>query len=166
MLYSRFSLVTKFVYSNVQSSVFSPGEGNDNPLQYSCLGNPMDQGAWWTTVHGVAKSGTRLNDWAHTHMWQSCTLKEKKHGTKEKCIITSLCLKTVCAIKYFYTRVIIYLIAIGGKVLPFQDSEDSAMSGSSIGPGGSREFSIGPGGSREFKGWTALAWEKLIYWLI
>ena len=35
----------------------SPGEGNDNPLQYSCLENPMDGGAWWATVHGVS---TRL----------------------------------------------------------------------------------------------------------
>ena len=34
----------------------SPGEGNGNPLQYSCLENPMDEGAWWATVHGVAKS--------------------------------------------------------------------------------------------------------------
>ena len=34
----------------------SPGEGNGNPLQYSCLENPMDGGAWWATVHGVAKS--------------------------------------------------------------------------------------------------------------
>ena len=33
----------------------SPGEGNGNPLQYSCLGNPMDRGAWWAIVHGVAK---------------------------------------------------------------------------------------------------------------
>ena len=33
----------------------SPGEGNGNPLQSSCLGNPMDRGAWWTSVHGVAK---------------------------------------------------------------------------------------------------------------
>ena len=33
----------------------SPGEGNGNPLQYSCLGNPMDRGAWWATVCGVAK---------------------------------------------------------------------------------------------------------------
>ena len=32
----------------------SPGEGNGNPLQYSCLGNPMDRGAWWATIHGVA----------------------------------------------------------------------------------------------------------------
>ena len=34
----------------------SPGEGNGNPLQYSCLENAMDGGAWWATVHGVAKS--------------------------------------------------------------------------------------------------------------
>ena len=33
-----------------------PGEGNDNPLQYSCLGNPMERGAWWATAHGVAKN--------------------------------------------------------------------------------------------------------------
>ena len=36
----------------------SPGEGNGNPLQYSCLENLMDRGAWWATVHGVAKSWT------------------------------------------------------------------------------------------------------------
>ena len=35
-------------------------EGNDNPLQYSCLENPMNRGAWWTTVHKVAKSQTQL----------------------------------------------------------------------------------------------------------
>jgi len=33
----------------------SSGEGNGNPLQYSCLGNPMARGAWWATVHGIAK---------------------------------------------------------------------------------------------------------------
>ena len=38
-----------------------PGEGNGNPLQYSCLENPMDRGAWWTTVHGDAKSWTQLS---------------------------------------------------------------------------------------------------------
>ena len=36
----------------------SPGEGNGNSLQYFCLENPMDRGAWWATVHGVAKSRT------------------------------------------------------------------------------------------------------------
>ena len=35
-----------------------PGKGNDNPLQYSCLGNPMDGGACWATVHGVEESDT------------------------------------------------------------------------------------------------------------
>ena len=44
----------------------SPGEGNGNPLQYSCLKNPMDRGAWWATVHGVAKSRTRLSDFTFT----------------------------------------------------------------------------------------------------
>ena len=39
----------------------SPGEGNGNPFQYSCLKNCMDRGAWWAMVHGVAKSQTRLN---------------------------------------------------------------------------------------------------------
>ena len=40
----------------------SPGEGNGNPLQYSCLKNPMDRGAWWVTVHGVAKSWTQRSN--------------------------------------------------------------------------------------------------------
>ena len=44
----------------------SPGEGNGNPLQYSCLENPMDRGAWRTTVHRVAKSRTQLNDFTFT----------------------------------------------------------------------------------------------------
>ena len=45
----------------------SPGGGKDNPLQYSCLENPMDRGAWQATVHRVAKSQTRLSDFIHTH---------------------------------------------------------------------------------------------------
>ena len=40
----------------------SSGEGNGNPLQYSCLENSMDGGAWWATVHGVIKGRTRLSD--------------------------------------------------------------------------------------------------------
>ena len=42
----------------IPGSGTSPGEGNGDPLQYSCLGNPMDKGAWWATVHGVTKSQT------------------------------------------------------------------------------------------------------------
>ena len=40
----------------------SPGGGHGNPLQYSCLENPMNRGAWWATVHGVTKSWTRLSN--------------------------------------------------------------------------------------------------------
>ena len=40
----------------------SSGAGTGNPLQYSCLENPMDRGAWWATIHGVAKSQTQLSD--------------------------------------------------------------------------------------------------------
>jgi len=43
-----------------------PGEGNGNPLQYSCPENPMGRGAWWASVHRVAKNQTQLNDW-NTH---------------------------------------------------------------------------------------------------
>ena len=39
----------------IPGSERSPGGGNDNPLQYSCLGNPMNRGAWWATGHGVAE---------------------------------------------------------------------------------------------------------------
>ena len=41
-------------------------EGNGTPLQYSCLENPMDRGAWWATVHGIAKSQTQLSNFTFT----------------------------------------------------------------------------------------------------
>ena len=46
--------------SSISGLGTSPGGGNGNPLQYSYLENPMDRGAWWATVHSVAKSWTRL----------------------------------------------------------------------------------------------------------
>ena len=60
----------------------SPGGGNCNPLQYSCLENPMDGGAWWATVHGVAKSQIWLRDW-HTSLVKLSRIKipNKKHST-------------------------------------------------------------------------------------
>ena len=51
---------------SIAGSGRSPGEGNGNPCQYCCLENPMDRGAWWTTVHAVAKSRTRLSNFALT----------------------------------------------------------------------------------------------------
>ena len=47
--------------SLIPRSARSPGGEHDNPLQYSCLENPMDRGAWWATVQGVTKRQTRLN---------------------------------------------------------------------------------------------------------
>ena len=54
-------------------SIYIRGEGNGNPLQYSRLENPMDGGAWWAAVHGVAKNRTRLSDFTFSHWrrkWQ------------------------------------------------------------------------------------------------
>ena len=48
--------------SSISGSGRSPGRGNGNPVQYSCLGNPMDRGAWGATAHGVAKNQTQLSD--------------------------------------------------------------------------------------------------------
>ena len=48
-----------------------PGEGNGNPPQYSCLGNPMDRGVWWTTVHGVLRVGHDLVTKPHHHHHQT-----------------------------------------------------------------------------------------------
>ena len=47
---------------SISGSGRSPGRGHGNPLQYSCLGNPMDREAWWATIHGVAKNWTGLSD--------------------------------------------------------------------------------------------------------
>ena len=47
---------------SIPGSGRSPGGGNDNPLQYSSLGNRMDRGAWLATVHGVTKNWTRLSE--------------------------------------------------------------------------------------------------------
>ena len=62
--------------SSIPGSGRSPGEGSGNPLQYSCLENPMDRGAWQTMVHGVAKSQTRLSTPA------CCTKTAEKQWTK------------------------------------------------------------------------------------
>ena len=51
---------------SIPGSGRSPGGGHGNPLQYPCLENPMDRGAWQAAVHGVAKTGTRLSD-GHFH---------------------------------------------------------------------------------------------------
>ena len=75
------------VPGSIPGSGRSPGEGNGNPLQYSCLENPMEGGAWWATVHGVAKSRTQLSDFTllrgPLRKFLSAPL-EKEEETEEK----------------------------------------------------------------------------------
>ena len=57
------------------------GEGNGTPLQYSCLENPMDGGAWWAAVHGVAKSRTWLNDFTFTFHFHALEKEMATHSS-------------------------------------------------------------------------------------
>ena len=77
------------------------GEGNGNPLQYSCLENPMDRGAWWATVHGVTKSQTRLTDFTFTFMefigvspWQASLSSSLVHWLFLQLVLSDLKLDT------------------------------------------------------------------------
>ena len=65
---------------SIPGSGRSPGEGNDNPLQYSCLENPRDRGAWGATVQGVAKSWTRLSDFSSSAQLKSLLPPKKERG--------------------------------------------------------------------------------------
>ena len=57
------------------------GEGNGTPLQYSCLENPMDRGAWWAAVHGVAKSQTRPSDFPFTFHFHALEKEMATHSS-------------------------------------------------------------------------------------
>ena len=57
------------------------GEGNGTPLQYSCLENPMDEGAWWAAVHGVAKSRTRLSNLTFTFHFHALEKEMATHSS-------------------------------------------------------------------------------------
>ena len=65
----------------------TPGEGNGNALQYSCLENPMDRGAWWATVHRVAKSRTRLSDFTCS---LTCSAVRKRNSLQYSCLENSM----------------------------------------------------------------------------
>ena len=57
------------------------GEGSGTPLQYSCLENPMDGGAWWATDHGVAKSWTRLSDFTFAFYFHALEREMATHSS-------------------------------------------------------------------------------------
>ena len=60
---------------------YNLGEGNSTPLQYSCLENPMDGGAWWAAVHRVAKSQTRLSDFTFTFHYHALEKEMATHSS-------------------------------------------------------------------------------------
>ena len=66
---------------NLRAISIQVGEGNGTPLQYSCLENPMDGGAWWAAVHGVAKSRTRLNDFPFTFHFHALEKEMATHSS-------------------------------------------------------------------------------------
>ena len=59
------------------------GEGNDTPLQYPCLENPMDRGTWWVAVHGVVRSPTRLSDFTFTFHFHALEKEMATHSRQE-----------------------------------------------------------------------------------
>ena len=98
----------------------SPGVGNGNPLQYSCLRNPMGRRAWQTTVHGVTKSWTRLSTQALTHRLTDIT--KKQQVLLHNYILTSSCQNTTT--KY------------EGKVIMFENRNQRRTGGETKLPSG------------------------------
>ena len=80
-------LVVKNLSANAGDAGWIPGlgrfpeEGNGNLLQYACLGNPIDRGAWWAAVHGVAKSWTRLSNFTFTFHFHALEKEMATHSS-------------------------------------------------------------------------------------
>ena len=70
-----------FFFTNWEYLRSCIGEGNGTPLQYSCLGNPMDGGAWWAAVHGVVNSWARLSDFTFTFHFHSLEEEMATHSS-------------------------------------------------------------------------------------
>ena len=68
-------------HKKINMSNMHSGEGNGIPLQYSCLENPMDPGAWWAAVHGVAKSRTWLSDFTFTFHFHALEKEMATHSS-------------------------------------------------------------------------------------
>ena len=100
-----------------------PGEGNGNPLQYSCLENPMDGGAWWATSHRVEKSRTRLSAFTSLHFNRidNSNRGGSKKGKKSKRIyrssqsirIINVFLESLLSESFPSLRVTVHLTSLG-----------------------------------------------------
>ena len=72
-------VISPWISSSIRSACL--GEGNGTPLQYSCLKNPMDGGAWWAAVHGVAKSRARMSDCTFTFHFHTLEKEMATHSS-------------------------------------------------------------------------------------
>ena len=79
---NRHSYMCSMLYMMAGKELGKPyREGNGTPLQYSCLENPMDRGAWWAAVHGVARSQTRLSDFTFTFHFHTLDKEMATHSS-------------------------------------------------------------------------------------
>ena len=105
---------------SIPGSGRSPGEGNDTPLQSSWPKNPRYRGVWQATVHGVAKSWTRLSDWVHTHThihtrtYHKFCINFKFLQLQNNCYIQWLSLEGSNFFRNFWTSLIIPFILSKG----------------------------------------------------
>ena len=80
---------SKWYYAIVKPNALD-GEGNGTPLQYSCLENPMDGGAWWAAVHGVARSQTRLSNFTFSFHFHALEKEMATHSSVLACRIPGM----------------------------------------------------------------------------
>ena len=73
--------ITCFDFKVYCKAIVTKGEGNGTPLQYSCLENPMDGGAWGAAIHGVAKSRTRLSNFTFTFHFHALEKEMASHSS-------------------------------------------------------------------------------------
>ena len=112
---------------SIPGSGRSPGEGNDKPLQCSCLKNPRYRGDWQATVHGVAKSWTWLSVWVHTHThiythkwtYDKFCVNFKFLQLQNNCYVQWLSLESSDFFRNFWTSLIIRSILSKGIVTSF-----------------------------------------------
>ena len=127
------------------------GEGNGNPFQYSCLENPMDGGAWWATVHRVAKSQTRLSDLTFTSHFHAL---EKEMATHSSVLAWRIpgsggaWWAVVCGVAQSRTR----LKRLSSSIAPgFPGGSDGEKSACSAGdPGSGRPLGEGNGNPLQY----------------
>ena len=94
-----------------------PGGGNGSPLQYPCLENPTDRGAWWATVHGITKSQTRLSHSACTNLCVNSQLLMDP---------SSLIFFVFISISFFSLFLCLFLLGRAVRLYPFLDSNKSS----------------------------------------